>query len=266
MADPHGVPGPDKVTYYAEVAASSPGRGYKRQVLAALDLRPGLTVLDVGCGPGTDLPDMADAVTPSGSVIGVDIEPAMVDEATLRLADRSWVDVRLGEAGALPVADGSVDRARADRMVQHVADPAAVFTEFHRVLRPGGLACVVEPDWDSLVVDPGSLETNRAFNRFVCSSIVRNATVGRQLARLAHHAGLEVCDVLAVAPVFRDFAQADKLLGFSRNTERAIRAGRLDRADGERWLAALAAGPFLATSLLFIAVVRRPATPSPTGG
>lgn len=259
MAHAYGVPGPDEVTYNAEVAASNPGHDYKQQVLAALELRPGQTVLDVGCGPGTDLLDLARAVTASGAVIGVDIEPSMVDEATRRVADTPWVDVRLGEAGALPVAERSVDRARADRMVQHVADPAAVFAEFRRVLRPGGLACVAEPDWDSLLVDPGDLATNRSYNRFICSSIVRNPIVGRQLARLAHEAGLEVCDVLTAAPTFRDFGLADKILGLSRNTERAVRAGQLERAAGERWLAELAAGPFLATSLLFIAVVRRPA-------
>ncbi|MFL6144407.1 MAG: methyltransferase domain-containing protein [Labedaea sp.] len=259
MADSYGVQGPDKLTYYAQVAASSAGRDYKQQVLAALDLRPGQTVLDVGCGPGTDLIDMADAVTGSGAVVGVDIEPSMVAEARRRLAHRPWVEVRVGDAHALPIADQSVDRARADRMIQHVADPAGVFAELRRVLRPSGMACVAEPDWDSLVIDPGDVETNRAFNRFVCSTMVRNATVGRQLARLADHAGLDVCDVRTAAPVFRDFDLADKILGLSRNTERAIRAGQLDRAEGERWLAQLSAGPFLATSVLFLAVLRRPA-------
>lgn len=259
MAENYGVRGPDKVDYYAQVAASDAGRDYKRWVLTALDLRPGHTMVDIGCGPGTDLVDMADAVTSSGAVIGVDIEDRMVEQARSRLADRPWADVRVGDAHALPVPDASVDRARADRMVQHVADPAGVFAEIHRVLRPGGVACVAEPDWDSLLVDPGDPATNRAFNRFVCAEIVRNATVGRQLARLAEGAGLEVCDVHVASPVWRDFAVADKLLGLSRNTERGIRAGQLDRAAGERWLAELVAGPFLATTALFIAVVRRPA-------
>ncbi|MFD2472979.1 methyltransferase domain-containing protein [Amycolatopsis silviterrae] len=254
MAETFGVPRPDKVDYYARVAEA--GRDYKRQVLTALELRPGLTVLDVGCGPGTDLPAMAEAVTSSGTVIGVDAEPRMVEAAA---SSAPHVSVRLGDAHALPLADASVDRARADRMVQHVADPAGVFAELHRVLRPGGLACVAEPDWDSLVVDPGEPATNRAFNRFVCSTMVRNATVGRSLARLALAAGLEVRDVSVATPVFRDFGTADKILGLSRNTERAVRAGQLDRAEGDRWLAALAEGPFLAASMVFVGVFVKPA-------
>lgn len=249
---------PDRLTYYAQVAASDQGRDYKRQVLAALDLRPGQTVLDVGCGPGTDLADMAELVTETGAVLGVDMESSMVEEAGRRLADIPWVEVRTGDAHRLPIPDRSVDRAHADRMIQHVADPATVFTEFYRVLRPGGLACVAEPDWDTLVVDPGDVATNRAFNGFVCAEMVRNATVGRQLPRLAEQAGLEVCDVIAATPLFRDFALADRILGLSRNTERAVRAGRLNREAGRQWLTELAAGPFLATSMVFIAVLRRP--------
>lgn len=257
MAETFGVPRPDKIDYYAQVAEA--GRDYKRHVLAALDLRPGLTVLDVGCGPGTDLPAMAEAVGSAGAVLGVDTEPGMVEEAGRRTSGTPQISVRLGDAQALPLADASVDRARADRMVQHVADPAAVFAELHRVLRPGGLACVAEPDWDSLVVDPGERSTNRAFNRFVCSTMVRNATVGRSLARLALGAGLEVLDVSVAAPVFRDFGAADKILGLSRNAERAVRAGQLDRAAAEAWLAALAAGPFLAASMVFVGVFVKPA-------
>ncbi|WP_244194822.1 methyltransferase domain-containing protein [Amycolatopsis echigonensis] len=189
----------------------------------------------------------------------MDTEPGMVEEAGRRTSGTPQISVRLGDAQALPLADASVDRARADRMVQHVADPAAVFAELHRVLRPGGLACVAEPDWDSLVVDPGERSTNRAFNRFVCSTMVRNATVGRSLARLALEAGLEVLDVSVAAPVFRDFGAADKILGLSRNAERAVRAGQLDRAAADAWLAALAAGPFLAASMVFVGVFVKPA-------
>ncbi|WP_020658628.1 methyltransferase domain-containing protein [Amycolatopsis benzoatilytica] len=257
MAETFGVPGPGKIDYYARVAEA--GRDYKRQVLAALELRPGLTVLDLGCGPGTDLPAMADAVAPTGSVLGIDVEPAMVAEAGRRVADLPRTEVRRGDAHAVPLAGSSVDRARADRMVQHVADPSAVFAELYRVLRPGGLICAAEPDWDSLVVDPGSRSANRAFNRFVCSTMVRNPTVGRELPRLALSAGFEVRDVTVAAPVFRDFASADKILGLSRNTERGIRAGQLDPAEGEQWLADLSAGPFLAASMVFVGVFVKPA-------
>jgi ubiquinone/menaquinone biosynthesis C-methylase UbiE len=255
MADALGVPSPDKAAYMDNVAAVAVG--YKQQLLDLLELQPGLTVLDLGCGPGADLESMADAVGVSGRVVGVDIDPKMVEAASTRFRDHPHVEVLLGDGHTLPFEDASFDRARMDRALQHVADPSAVLSELLRVLEPGGLLRIGEPDWDSLVVD-GDLEMNRAFNRFVCSTMVRNATVGRQLARLARAAGFEVETIRTASPVFHDFAIADKIFTFSRNTERAIRAGAIDRVGGERWLTELRTGDFLAAPLMFLLSARKP--------
>ncbi len=255
MANALGVPSPDKAAYMDNVAAVA--ADYKRQLLDLLDLRPGLSVLDLGCGPGADLPSMASAVTESGRVVGVDIDPRMVDAANERFHDRPHVEIHLADGHALPFGDATFDRVRTDRALQHVADPAAVLAELLRVLKPGGLLRLGEPDWDALTVD-GDLEMNRAFNRFVCSTMVRNATIGRQLARLARAAGFEVEAVHTAAPVFHDFTEADEVFTFTRNTERAIRAGAIDRADGERWLAELRNGDFLAAPLMFLLAARKP--------
>ena len=255
MANALGVPSPDKVEYMAD--AADLGRDYKHQLLVSLDLRPGDTVLDLGCGPGTDLPVMADAVTTSGRVIGVDVDPVMVAAASSLLNYYPQVEVRQGDAHALPVDDGTADRARMDRALQHVENPSDVLAGLHRALKPGGLLRIAEPDWDALIVD-GDLEMNRAFNRFVCSTMVRNATIGRRLGRLAREAGFEVEDVRAATTVLRDFARADYTLALTRNTERAIRAGAIEREDGERWLADLRDGGFQASVTIFLLSARKP--------
>jgi SAM-dependent methyltransferase len=247
---------PHSSKYLDRIAGSSGGQEYKQQALVALDLQPGQAVLDMGCGPGTDLPILAEAVTSAGSVIGVDHAATFVEEARERVADTPWVQVRVGDAHQLPLEDHSVDRARADRVIQHVEDPAAALAEFRRVLRPGGIAVVAEPDWDTLATAPGDLEVNRAFNRFVCAVRVRNAIVGRQLAGLAEGAGLEVLDVFASTPLLRDFRLASKIYGLNRNTARAVEAGYIDPAAAERWVAELKAGPFVATCTVYVAVLR----------
>ena len=248
----------DRTTYSALVAASPHGREYKLDAHAALDARPGQTAVDIGCGPGTDLQALAEAVTPTGTVIGVDLRAAMVETARQRMADVPWVKVIEGDALALPLEGHSVDRARTDRAMQHVADPAAVFAEIRRVLRPGGIAVLTEPDWASAIID-GDLAVNLAFNRYVCTEVVRNATIGRQLRRLALDAGFEVSAIRATATVYDDFEYCDKVAGLRRNTKRAIKAGYLDRAEGEHWLEELRSGPFFASSVMFMAVLRNPA-------
>jgi ubiquinone/menaquinone biosynthesis C-methylase UbiE len=249
---------PHSSRYLSRIATASGGQEYKQRALAALELQPGHTVLDVGCGPGTDLAVLAEAVTPTGAVIGVDHAATFVEEARNTLADTPWVTVAVGDAHRLPLEDQSVDRARTDRVLQHVDDPAAALAEIRRVLRPDGVAVIAEPDWDTLALAPGDLEVNRAFNEFVCARRIRNPIIGRQVAGLADCAGLDVLDVSATTPVLRDFALASKVYGLNRNTERAVAAGYLTRADARRWVTALEAGPFLATCTLYITVVGRP--------
>ncbi|GAA1014334.1 hypothetical protein Aple_079840 [Acrocarpospora pleiomorpha] len=249
---------PDPIVYLDQVAASAPGRAYKQQVMDLLELQPGQTVLDIGCGPGTDLAAMASAVMPDGMVIGVDRDPVMVAQARARLAEQPMIEIRSGDVHALPLDDGSVDRARTDRVLQHVTDPSQVLAEFRRVARPGGRIVMAEPDWEGLLIDSTRPATGRALIRFITAEIIRNATIGRSLPRLCVDGGLSVRSATAMAPVFRDFTMADQLFGLRRNVARAIDAGYLD-ADGEQWIEEIAAGPFLATAMLFLVTAEVPA-------
>ncbi|MET7637665.1 methyltransferase domain-containing protein [Streptomyces sp. NPDC005438] len=249
-----GVPRPDQASYMMRTAASPAGRAYKRRLMELLDVRPGQTALDVGCGPGADLPSLADGVGPHGRVIGVDRDPAMLAEARRRTDDLPVVELREGDAHALPVEPGTVDRAKVDRMLMHVADPGEVLAMLHRVTRPGARLALAEPDWDTLVVDAEDLDTSRAFTRYTTSRVVRNATIGRRLARLAQRAGFAVETVDAATPVFVDFEEADHTLGLGRNTRRAIQDGYLDEETGHRWFASLAEGPFYASFTLVTVV------------
>ncbi|MCX5065429.1 methyltransferase domain-containing protein [Micromonospora lupini] len=241
----------DQIAYLDTAAATAVGRDYKGRAVDALDLRPGHAVVDIGCGPGTDLGRLADAVRAGGLVVGVDRDARMLAEAARRLADRPEIDLRAGDAHALPLDDTSMDRARIDRVLMHVADPATVLTEVRRVLRPGGLVAMAEPDWDTLAVADEDVRTSRSFARFVAAR-VRNPTIGRELVRLSAQAGLRVRAVEAIAVVFRDFDTADRILGLRRNSARAVAAGELTDADVQPWLRRLTDGPLLAGFTLYL--------------
>jgi ubiquinone/menaquinone biosynthesis C-methylase UbiE len=249
---------PDPIDYLDKAAASAEGAAYKRDLLTALDLQPGHAVLDLGCGPGTDLARLARAVTESGSILGVDLDPAMVEEANRRLAAWPNVRVKVGDAHDLPLVDNSIDRARLDRVLHQVDDPARVLAELRRVLRPGGVAAIAQPDYDTITVDPGDAGVTRAINDFVARRIVRHATIGRQVARLAEMSGLRVRAVTTTAPQFRDFDTADMILGLRRNASRAVAADYLSHTEAQRWVTGLTAGPFLATFILFAVTVENP--------
>ena len=247
---------PDQTEYLdaAARAAVQVGFDYKRRLDAALGVGPGDIVVDIGCGPGTDLGAL---VATGAVVIGVDRDPVMVTEAARRVPA---ADVRVGDVHALPLPDGSVDRARTDRVLQHVADPLSALGEAFRVLRPGGVLGMAEPDWDTLAVAGDDVETSRGFARFTAGR-VRNSTIGRQLVGLAARAGFDIGSVEAVPVLFRDFDLADRILGLTRNSARAVEAAQLRDDVAAAWLAQLAdpGTPFLAAFTLYLVTATKPA-------
>ncbi|MFJ2414225.1 methyltransferase domain-containing protein [Streptomyces brevispora] len=248
---------PDQTSYMLRAAAGDAGRAYKRQLIDLLDIQVGQTALDMGCGPGTDLPALAERVGDSGTVIGVDRDQAMLTRARERTDGLHQVEIREGDVHDLPIEPGTVDRAKIDRVLMHVAEPADALAQLHHVTRPGARIGLAEPDWDTLIVDAEDLRTSRAFTRYTTEEVVRNATIGRSLARFAEQAGFRVETVLATTPVFRDFQEADHTLGLGRNMQKAIDAGRVDRERGHRWFTGLSAGPFYASFTLVSVICSR---------
>lgn len=249
--------------YLTRLARSDLGRSAKALALAELQMADGATVLDLGCGPGDDLVTFAPAVGSAGSVIGVDLDDDHVQQARTRTAGFPQVQVQHGDIQRLDLPDGSADSVHTDRVLQHVADPAAVLTETKRVLKAGGRAVFAEPDWDTLVIDYPDPSVARAYTRFITDRVVRNAVVGRQLPGLATAAGFTVERVIPVTSVFLQCEAADKVLGLKRVTERAVAAGYLSAAAGGAWLEHLATQPFFASATLFITVACAHARPDP---
>ena len=233
---------------YLEVASKLPAaRAYKGQALEQVAPRPGLAVLEIGCGTGVDLISLARRLGPSGLAVGVDASlhllAATHHRARAAGADHATVSMPCADAHALPFTDSSFDGCRADRVLQHLEDPLRALCELVRVCRPGGRVVVSEPDWDSLVVDVGSDtgEERRLARRVrdVCADAVRHGAVGSRLPRLFRTAGLE--DVQAEAHVLTVESPhlAEELLGLSAGALSAYERGNLDARDTARWVAVL---------------------------
>src|SRR5256714_3142873 len=103
-------------------------------------VEPGQTVLDLGCGAGTDLLIAAQMVGPEGRVIGVDMTESMLTRARQSAAAMNLHNVELHQSliESLPVEDASVDGVISNGVIDLVPDKDAVFGEIDRVLRPGG--------------------------------------------------------------------------------------------------------------------------------
>ena len=100
----------------------------------------GETVLDIGCGAGTDLLLAACRVGPNGRAIGIDMTEAMLDRVrdSATAVGLTNVQVRQADATSLPLADASVDVVISNGVLNLVPEKEQAFTEIRRVLRPGG--------------------------------------------------------------------------------------------------------------------------------
>jgi arsenite methyltransferase len=104
------------------------------------ELEPGEVVLDVGSGAGSDSLVAAQMVGPDGRVTGVDMTPEMLAKAKAAAVEMKATNVEFvaGEAEGLPFKDESFDVVISNGVIDLIPDKEAVFSEIHRVLRPGG--------------------------------------------------------------------------------------------------------------------------------
>jgi 2-polyprenyl-3-methyl-5-hydroxy-6-metoxy-1,4-benzoquinol methylase len=174
-------------------------------------LRPGLDVLDVGCGPGTITVDLARRVAP-GRVLGLDVSADPLDEARA-LAAREGVAVEfaVGDTYSLDLPDASFDVVHAHQVLQHLTDPVAALREMARVCRPGGLVAVRDVDYGSMAWFPLEEGLDRWLSVF--SGIVRRnggePHAGRRLLAWAHAAGLRDAATTATAWCFATPAERE---------------------------------------------------------
>ncbi len=132
----------------------------RKAVLDALGASPGERVIDVGCGPGFYVAEIADAVGEAGRVTGVDRSRHMIDAADRRLGDRRHVTLIEGEATSLPVEDSSHDAAISVQVFEYVVDIGTALSEMYRVLLPRGRLVLWDVDWSTVSwhsADPGRM-------------------------------------------------------------------------------------------------------------
>lgn len=116
------------------------GHLHRKRALQRAGLRPGMDALDVACGTGAVTRAIAELLEGQGRVCGVDPSEGMIAEARKSLA----AEFQIGHAEALPFPDRSFDFVSMGYALRHVADLKRAFTEYHRVLRPGGRLLILE--------------------------------------------------------------------------------------------------------------------------
>jgi ubiquinone/menaquinone biosynthesis C-methylase UbiE len=163
-------------------------------------LRPGIDLLDCGCGPGTITAGLAEAVNPGG-VVGIDVAGSQIALANANAAELGIknVDFKVGSIYEIPFEDRTFGAVFSHAVMEHLSTPVKAFTEIRRVLRPDGVAGISSPDWGAFIIAPTDpmLESAISFYKELQQQNGGDPDVGRKLGALAHEGGFSRIKMLA---------------------------------------------------------------------
>ncbi|MBI2161172.1 MAG: methyltransferase domain-containing protein [Candidatus Rokubacteria bacterium] len=236
----------------------------RRRFLRFVPVRPGDAVLEVGCGTGVVLRDLAAMVGRRGRVVGVDSSVAILSVARKlcrRVQGGPPITLRRADGARLPFGAGRFDAALAITVILHVADPLTVVSEMARVVRRGGTVGLQDQDFGVVAVTHPDRELTDRIMRGVAARVYAEPYSGRRLPGLLRATGLE--HVRLLTDVYQDTTLEPFTKTFlERRAENAVKFGLVDAPTAQRWLdgltALVARGAFVLTMNYYGAVGAKP--------
>ncbi len=173
-------------------------------------IEPTMSILDLGCGPGSITIGLARQV-PDGGVVGIDIVSDVLEQARELAIDTGTSNVSFnhGDLYSLDYPDNSFDVVYAHQVLQHLTEPISALREIRRLLTPGGIVAVRDADYGTMVHSPDTREIVRWLELYhqITSRNGGEPNAGRYLNGWLHESGFEEIEMSASTWVFHKPAQ-----------------------------------------------------------
>jgi len=261
--DSHLPKPPNPIEYLKGIDGLPEVAAYKNEILKACNLQPQQMMLDVGCGTGTDLDKYAQLVGKNGQIVAIDKSKEMI-----RHVMEGWkstngeitmpknVRLEVADAYKLPFPSHFFDVVKEDRVLQHLVRPFEATQELLRVLRPGGLIIMSNPDFRSFSLDipepqrwgesrrpspPLGVEadfhrlTNKLLNG-VFPTIVQHPTIGLQLPRLLSQAGCGNIELQTVSIPLKGRTNLESIVPITYMAQMSAYNGHITKDEMEYWM------------------------------
>jgi ubiquinone/menaquinone biosynthesis C-methylase UbiE len=196
-----GEPGAARLAVLGRTLAASSERFLRRA-----GLRPGVRVLDVGCGSGELTGRIAELAAP-GEAVGIDVDLTVLSIARERFAQQTPAPrFALADAAAVPAELGRFDVVYARFVLSHQTDPLAMLRGLRELCLPGGVVAVEDVDIPGMFAEPRSEAFERWVELYCQAAVARGADprIGPRLAGLFEQAGLAEIDAGLVHRSFRE--------------------------------------------------------------
>ncbi|GAA4234142.1 methyltransferase domain-containing protein [Actinomadura meridiana] len=218
----------DALVKLLDIGDAMPGASELRaRSYELLGVAPDAAVVDVGCGAGRAVAEMAER---GARAVGVD-----PDERMIEVGRERWpaAEFRLADAYTLPFADGEFQGYRAEKVFHVLDDPARAVDEARRVLVPGGRIVLVGQDWDTMVIDSDDAALTRAIVH-ARADLVAKPRVVRGSRNLLLDGGFADVTIEIHTRVHTDATMVPVLVN---SAEKARAAGTVSDARVDAWIA-----------------------------
>ena len=125
----------------------------RTRTFEVINPQSGEQIVDIGCGPGLLVHELAAAVGDTGRIVGADSSAPMIELAENRCSQFSNVAFVESDATNLDIEDAGTDVVICIQVLLYIADVDKALAEMHRILKPDGRAIIMETDWRSAVLN-----------------------------------------------------------------------------------------------------------------